>query len=136
MAETKKVTKEVAEAEIKSWLDKKKILPSTRERYEEYIDLLIDAMCEGVITLNADTFVLTHTLMVPLEGEQALTELSYKSRMNDRMLKGYMTGVKSSDADGRLNAVVSALTSKPREIIAAIDSSDKKISMAIAVFFL
>lgn len=131
-----KVAREVAEAEIKSWLDKKKVFESTRESYKDSIEVLVDAMVEGYLTLDEKDFTLTHTLMFPPEKEQSFTELKYKSRLNDNMLQPFLSGVKTSDADGRLLAYVAALTGVNRGILKAIDTADKKISMAIAIFFL
>lgn len=133
-----KVAREVAEEEVTSWLDKKKVYESTRETYKDSIETLIDAVCAGDLTLG-DDFKFTHTLLFPIEGENKeifFKELVYVPRLNDKQLKPKLNGVKSGDADGRLNALVAALTSKTREEISNLDTADKKISMAIGIFFL
>lgn len=132
-----KVVREVAEKEIESWLDKKKVFASTRDAYKESIEILIESVSEGVLVLNPDTFELIHTLLFPIESELATTELKYKPRLNDNMLKPYLNGIKANDADGRILATVAALTSVPtKNILMALDSMDKRIAMAIVVFFI
>lgn len=128
-----KVSLEKATDEVEGWLDKKKVYPSTRETQKDSIDLLVEAMMNGDLVLNDVTNEFTHKLLFPLED---VKELKYKSRLNDKMLRPYLQGVKSNDADGRLNAHVSALTATPKAVIENLDSADKKIMMSIAVFFL
>ncbi len=129
----KPVARELAEKEVTSWLDKKKVMEADRERSKDSIEQLIEAMEEGILTLDDSTFDFTHKLLFPLDG---VTEMKYFPRLNDRMLKPYLNGVKSGDADGRLLAYVAALTKQPRAILETLDTADKKISMAIAIFFL
>lgn len=131
-----KITREVAKSEIDSWLDYKKIFSATREANAENIEFLEEMICEGVISIDKDTKEITHNLLFPLGDESKISKLVYKPRINDRMLNPYLKGVKSNDADGRLTAYVSALTSQMRNVISNLDSQDKKISMSIAVFFL
>lgn len=52
------------------------------------------------------------------------------------MLKPYMQGIKTDDAGGQLLGYVAALTRQPRAVLEQLDSVDKKIAMAIAIFFL
>lgn len=130
-----KVTHEVAVEEIEGWLDYKKIYNSTREENKSSIDLLTEAMEVGDLTLNADhEFV--HKLLVPEALSNEIQELKYRARLNDNMLKPHLQGVKATDADGRLLAHVAALTNQPKNVLSKLDSSDKKIMMSIAVFFL
>lgn len=134
-----KVTKEVAEAEVNQWLEKKKILKATIESLKDSIDVLIASVEEGVLILDTETYKWKHELLFPLEGEKGVTsinELTYIPRLNDKILRQYSKGVKGDDSEGRLNAYIAALTGQPREVIASLDSTDKKISMAIAIFFL
>ncbi len=131
-----KVAREVAEAEVTLWLDKKKIFTSQREEQKASIEILIDAICEGVLVLEETTNCFTQTLLFPLEGELPVKELKYKSRINDKIMQPHLVGVKPSDADGRLLALLAALTATPKGVLAAIDSSDKRIGTSIAVFFL
>lgn len=132
------VAREVAEREINQWLDKKKIHQTTREGYKDNIDLLIESIVRGDLAYVPDTNGFKHKLCHPLEadGVQTITELEYKGRLNDKMLNPYTKGVAAGDAFGRLDAIICALTSQSRGIINNLDSLDKKISTAIAVFFI
>lgn len=127
-----KVSLEQATAEITGWLDSKKVYESVREENKSSIDLLVEAMMRGDLVLD-DKDVFTHTLLFALPELKTLT---YKPRVNDKMLNAARQGVKPSDAYGQLTALVSALTSTPKAVIEGLDSADKKISMSIAVFFL
>lgn len=131
-----KISREQATAEVKSWLDKKKVYESTRESQKDSIDLLVEAIVNGDLVLDSSTFEFKLKLLFPdaLSGE--ITDLKFKPRLNDKMLKPCLNGVKSADADGRLLAYVSALTGQTKGVLEALDSADKKIVMAIAVFFL
>lgn len=135
-----KITREVAELDILAWLDKKKVLQSTRETYKKSIDTLIDAVTEGILAYNHETGVLTHTLLFPLNAEKensaSVVKLEYRPRLNDNLLRPYLKGVAADDGDMRLNAHIAALTEKPRGIISLLDTGDKKIAESIAIFFL
>ena len=128
-----KVTREVAEQEISAWLDKKKVFQSEREKNKDSYEHLVDAMCEGYLELDDQTFEFTHKLIEPLNETPSL---KYKARLNDKMLKPHLNGLKPTDAEGRLLAYGAALTTQPKAVLEGLDSADKKIMMAILVFFL
>lgn len=125
-----------AALEVGAWLDYKKIFEKARLDSKESIDLLEDMVQEGVLSFDSESQEITHKLLFPIGEEEKVHELVYKPRLNDRMLEPYLKGVKGADADGRLTAYVAALTSQARGVIKILDSQDKKISIAIAVFFL
>lgn len=129
----KVITREAATVEVTGWLDKKKIYESTREAQKDSIELLIDAMVNGDLTLDENTNEFTHRLLFPISE---VTQLKYRARLNDTALRPHLLGVKASDADGRLLAHTAALTNQPKSILSELDSADKKIMMSIAIFFL
>lgn len=133
---TPKISRELATQEIEKWLDRKKVYDSTREAYQDSIDLLIEAVMNGDLKLNHETNELTHKLLFPDVFGGGVTEFVYKGRLNDEGLTPHLQGVSPKDADGRLLAHVAALTAQPKGILKKIDSADKKIMMSIAVFFL
>ena len=130
------VPREQAEAEVQAWLDKKKVFGSSRESNKDHVDTLIDSICEGVLSLNQENWKFTHKLLFPFGDQIKVEKLDYYARLNDKMLKPYLSGVKPNDADGRLLAHISALTTQPRAILEELDTADKKIAFSIAVFFL
>lgn len=130
-----KVTREVAEKEVNDWLDYKKVGSQKRESNKDQIDVLIDAICEGALVLKADTKEFVHTLKFATEGEQPITELTYKPRLSYSQVKGHLHNVKPSDADGRFIAYMAALTGKPKLVFEKLDSVDLSIAQSITLFF-
>lgn len=130
-----KVARELAETEVTKWLDTKKVFESVRETYKESVDLLIEAMQNGVLVYNESDNSFTHELLHPLNNEQPVTELKYKGRLNDNDVRPYLKGVAAGDGDARLVSTIAALTGKAKGIISALDTSDRKITNAIATFF-
>lgn len=131
-----KVAHEVAERDILKWLDTKKVFTGVREKHKDTIEFLTEAIEDGALVYNEEDNSFTHNLLFPTSGEKPLTELKYKSRINDNMLRPYLKGVANDDGDGRVTATICALTEQPRGIINALDSLDKKICMSIVIFFI
>lgn len=130
-----KVERSLAEQEITDWLDKKKVSSSVRESNKDSIDLLVDCICDGEM-VKGDKDLLEYTLKHQFGEEEKVTKLTFKPRLNDKMLKPYLNGVKANDAEGRLLAYISALTGVQRAILENMDSVDKKVAMAVVIFFL
>jgi hypothetical protein len=129
-----KVNKEMASEEVNSWLDAKKISSKKREVQADTIETLIDAVMEGHLTLKEDKSF-DMALKFPLEGEQPLNVLNFKSRIKTETVARHLQGVKPSDVDGRLLAYVAALTSQTKALIGKLDTEDQSLAQAIAVFF-
>lgn len=132
-----KITREIAEGDVNRWLDTKKVLPSTRRLYEDFIESMIDGVMGGILIIEEDCKI-KHTLVFPVGSseEAKVTSLTYFFRLNSKMLKPHLNGVKANDGDGRMDAHIAALTNTSREIIAAMDATtDKKLANAIALFF-
>lgn len=130
-----KINRETAEAEVNAWLDKKKVFDSTKETQKDFIDILVEAVVQGVLVVETDG-KLKHILLFPFGEDTKITSLSYHLRLNDKMLKPCLNGVKAGDGDERMLAYIAALTEEPRGLLANLDSADKKIATAIAIFFL
>lgn len=131
-----KVNQEQAAKEVENWLNYKKVSNKEKDVNADTIEQLADAVSGGILSLDPKEFVFKHKLLFPVGNEEITKEISYKPRLNDRMLVTHLKGVKSNDADGRLTAYICALTDQPKHIIKELDTADKKISMAIAIFFL
>lgn len=131
-----KVDRETATKEVQGWLDKKKVFPETRDRFQDQIENLVDSVCNGVMVFNEDGTI-THKLLFPFgEGGDGLSELKYLLRINDKMVQPQMRGVKADDFDGRLNALIATLTKENKGVISSLESSDKRIAASIAIFFM
>lgn len=129
------VAKEIAQEEVNSWLDAKKITPQKRETFEAYIEQLVNGICNGALSLNPETKVFTYTLSFPTEGDAPITKLDFKPRLKLSTVTAHLQGVKSTDGDGRLTAYVAALTGQPKGVINALDTEDYSACLSIAVFF-
>lgn len=131
-----KIARDVAEGEIGEWLDYKKVSSSKRNVCEQQVELLIDSVCDGVLTVDPETRVIRHELKFPLDGEIRTEALDYKPRIMQKTVLTHMNGVKSGDTDGRLCAHIAACSSKPKEVIKSLDTEDYAIAQAVAIFFL
>lgn len=133
--EKEKVSRELAEQEMNSWLDAKKIFASRRENYKDAIETLIEAIQNGVLILE-EGGQFRHKLLFPIQGEMAITELTYKPRLNKKMLETPLKGVKANDSQGRMLAYLQALTDAPKNILAVLDHEDDRIADSILIFFI
>ena len=76
---SKKIPLKTAEAEIKKWLDHKRVKPKKRESLQDNIDSMVDSIVDWTLVLQED-MKLVHTLSFPLEndkGEVTVKELIY-----------------------------------------------------------
>jgi hypothetical protein len=131
-----KIAREVAEAEIKVWLDYANVKDRARETYKEQVETLIDCVCDGTLTLNHETKILTQILNTPVGKDGSERTLDFKPRLRVGALQNHMRGVKAGDGDGRILAHVCALTSKNSELIKDMETHDYNTSSAIVIFFL
>lgn len=131
-----KVTKEIATKEVTAWLDYKRTKEAQRESLKGQIDTLVEAVMFGDVSINPDTQVITHKLIVPEATDKLYTELEYKPRISVGELQKASTNVKATDFDGKVVAYISALTGKGISHIQKLDSEDFKIGQAIALFFM
>ena len=130
------VSHEMAELEVNSWLDSKRIFDSQREGYKEQIDYMIEAIVRGNLSLDEATNVFTQKLEWPIEHDgETVEKLSYKPRINDTMLKPYMNGVKPTDVNAFQIAYLACITGRNKTIVSSMDSIDKKLASSIVVFF-
>lgn len=132
----KKIARDVAEADVKAWLDFKKVFEETRDKYKDSIEIIVEAVMNGVLILDTTTFEFTHTLLFPIGENSSIDKFLYRARINGKQVDAQMKGVKSDDADGRLNALIAALTSQAKSVIGLLDSADKRIAISIGIFFM
>lgn len=131
-----KVTKEIAVKDVEAWLDHKKISDRDREAKKEHIEILIDGLIDGTLTLDTESFVFTQHLKFPFENEQPLTELKYKPRVKAKVIQMHCQGLKPGDNMGQLFGVTAALTGYTKALISEMDTADTGIATAIAIFFI
>lgn len=131
------VAQEVAKEMVEKWLNRKKVYPNVRVKYEDSIEVLTDAIQAGDLVYDEEKHLFEHTLLFPLgEDGKGVTQVTYKGRLNDIELSKYMKGVDATDGDERITAIIAALTMQARGIIKGFDTADKKIARSIAAFFI
>ena len=129
------VSRDVAEQEIESWLSIRKVRQKKIEGNEDQMENLIEAVQEGLISVNDDG-VLTQKLNWPVGENDYLKELKYKVRLKVADSHKHLSGLKAGDMDGRMLAYVCALTNQSKTLIGGMDSDDYGIANSIVVFFL
>ncbi len=129
------IDKETAENEVGKWLDFKKVKDVKRESSKDTIESLIEAVQYGQLTLK-DDMSWEQKLDFPIPGDEPLTTLTFKPRITVRETHAKTKNVKAADVDGRIAALVAALTGKNTALIISLDSSDYSVSTSIALFFL
>lgn len=130
------ISQEVAQSEINNWLKKRKVFKSQIEQNKGSIDLLVDAMVEGLLTYDPTTNKLTQTLLFPLGDGGVTKEIVWGFRLNQEMQDPHMKGLDIQDIEGRFAAMTAALTESPKSLYKKLDTADSKVSKAILVFFL
>ena len=128
------ITQEIAERDVESWLDHKKIKGKKRESQKDAIETLIESVMEGDLVLDPDTFKFTQTLLHPM-GE--INELVFEPRLAMGKIRKKLKGIKiTEDTTGYIMGYVATLTNQPYNVIDGIDADDYKIGQAIAGFFI
>lgn len=133
-----KIAKEVAVQEVNDWMDFKKIKDNKRAESAQQIEELVTAIENGIITIDENKNII-HTLEFPITnnaGEQTVTKLTYKPRLNVKQLNDKLKVVKGTDVDARIMAYATALTSEMAAIIGNLDTEDYRITSSIVMFFL
>lgn len=133
------ISEKIATEEINKWLDHKNVSPRKRNKKEtkQQIETLIDAVCDGDLTLDED-FNLVQTLRNPVKaGEKILLEtLTFKPRLLLEDVESHLMNVKSTNTIGMLSAYTAALTDENSGMLKKIDTDDNKTAQAIVMFFL
>jgi len=128
------ISENIARRDIDKWLDVKKIRPKKREEKKESIDKLVDAVMDGMLSVENDGSKLVQKLIHPI-GE--IRELSYKSRISLAEKNRHTLGVNiAEDFGGYILAHVAALTDKPKTLVGKMDTEDNDIANSIALFFI
>lgn len=132
-----KVAREVATEEIQSWLDAKKVSEKKREEYASQIDTMVEAVCEGNLTLDSSSKDLTQSLKFPIAGEgSTINTLKFKARVKIEAIRVQLASVKTTDPIAMQLGYLAALTGTPRGILKELDTDDYSTATAILVFFL
>lgn len=126
------VSEEVAHAEVKRWLDTRKVAQSERKAREYQIETLVSAVMDGLLILDENN-KWVQKLNFPLT-DIGVNELKYQSRMtaNESIAA---SGAAEGKAHLVMSCFVSHLTGEASELIRKMDTTDYKIASAIGIFF-
>jgi hypothetical protein len=131
----KKIGREIAEAEVSRWLDFKKVGIGKRKKQKASINVLIDAIKDGYLSLQ-DDFSFRHVLKFAIEEESPTSELTYKARTSVEVFQTQLLGVNPKDNYAIVTAYIAGLTKKPKGVIKKLDSEDYSIASSIVTFFM
>lgn len=127
------ISKDQAELEINSWLDFKKISERKREAFKTNIDNMIEAIMEGNLSLNDETFVLTQTLKFPISD---IKTFDYKPRIKVKEVQDRLQNIKGGGIFAQSFAYISALTGQLTGIVKELETEDYTLADHISVFFM
>ena len=131
------LSKEVAEKEVKSWLDYKKYSHKKREAKAniEAIEKLVTAFEEGILVLNPDTFDIKQNLLFPIGVDVKTDSLTFKARIPYARISTELKGIPTDDLGKFTTAYIAAATGEAKAVIAQLDTEDYSIASALAGFF-
>jgi hypothetical protein len=132
------VDRDTAALDIERWLDQKQIGSRKRESKKDDIENLIFEVIDGNLVVEDDCS-LRYKLKFPIidkNGSVVVDELKFKARVCDQEIQSYLKGVKASDAFGIVRAYICALTNTSAGIISKLDTEDKSVADAVALFFM
>ena len=131
-----KNNREACAKEFDAWLDFKRVSASKRADNEANEKVLVDAMEEGSLTINPDdSFSMKYDLVFPIGNEGQIKSMTFKSRMTVADKKP-LAKVDPMDADGRLAAILAALSGQHTRILGELDTEDMRTLQSLAVYFL
>lgn len=130
------VSKEVATKEVNAWVEFQGIEESQKEDLKNTINKLVDAVCNGNITINLDTFVITQKLKFPIGSEVKIKELVYQPSITVGDVQKHLKGVDSADRYSNVYAHIAAATGEPKSVISLLNLKDYNLSDSIIVFFM
>lgn len=127
------VSFEVAESEVKRWLDEKKVSSRRRDAMIGMQENIIEAIQDGLITID-DECVITQKLKFP-DGVGA-NELRWKTRISSIDLEGPKRVVKGDAWDDNMTRTIMAATGCVANTARKLDSTtDRQLAESIAIFF-
>jgi len=139
MAELSK--RQIAEGEVKSWLEFQHIPVRKQEFFSANVQNLIDAVEDGFVIINPDKSI-TQKLMFPFGEDLKVTELKFKSRLMVAEIKQAQEPEPGEEAKENSStfdvgfAYIKALTGQLKSITGRMNNKDYKISDNICLFFM
>ena len=130
------VTPEMAEKEVESWLDFKRIKQTKRESYSESASIMAEAIALGDMVLDPETHHLTVSLAFPLGDSESIKTLKIRPRVTINDINKYTAKIKDTATALRVQAMIACICEEPIGVIKGLDTGDYELMQAIVVFFL
>jgi len=130
-----KISRDIASKEYDAYLDFKKISPSKRSGKDkiEIKSTIVNAIVDGLATIDQETFEIKYTLCFPLKDVKTLV---FKPRLTKGALRKASNGIASDDGEGRINAYISELTGEAKNVLNGLDTVDYSFCESIVMYFL
>jgi len=130
------VSLEIAQKDISSWLDSKRVSEKKRKDNERVVDTLVSAVMEGNLVWDEEQKLLKQRLQWPVGENEELKHIDFKQRITQGDISARLRNAKSDDAFAVMGVYISAITGQPIAILDKLDSSDYSIAQSVAVFFM
>jgi len=131
-----KINRETAVEDINRWLDARRVKDRKRETFKEQIDVLVDAVMDGLLVVRKEDNHLVHTIEFPAKTEAPIKTLEYKLRITVAELHAAQAAETNVTSNTTFYAYIQALTGVVKQTLLKFDSSDYNICQAVAVFFM
>lgn len=129
-----KVSLEKAQNEFNAWLDYKKVSNSKRESLKDVADEILDAIQDGHLVIDTDTYEIVYTLKFPPEKGD-LKEIKFQARVSTGIIDSKLRGVALNDAPGRVRAYACAITGLVPNDFRVLDTADWSIVSDVVAYF-
>ena len=130
------VVKEAAIVEVNAWLDMRRVRPSVRANLAANIEMIVEAVMYGCITIDPSTGVITQTLYDPIKDVNTNAVVIDKLEYKTRLTMDEIEAASKAGSDLAVSkAVAAALTGKAPAIFGKIQSSDFAVMASIQIFF-
>lgn len=134
------ISREVAEKEVESWLDRMSFRKSKREKkeFKESVENLVDSMMDGLLSICEDGS-LKYKLQYPVkddEGNPVLSELTFGKRITIENFAKQIKISKAETSEEKSVVLISTLTGEPQGLITKTKMGDFTELGGMAAFFL
>lgn len=126
---------DTATADVNRWLTCKRISGKRQEKLKENIDELISLVSDGSLVINDDCLIVQE-LLFPIGNNGEVKKLTWKPRLTLVDISRASSASSKFDLQDHIASRIAAATSTPLQLIKNMDTEDKAVSDAIAVFFI
>lgn len=125
--------REEATKEVENYLNFKGMRQKRRKEKEEYINMIIDCVEDGTLSIDPETKVIKHKLIHKAGG---IDQFAYKPRLNQGKIANRLRMSSSTDGHSAIACYVAELTDNNISVVGLLDTEDNVISQAVAMLFM